>query len=54
VTGGEKADTQQTNPAQVRLGNGKIRPVPVPAAWADLLAAGPELSSGNAQQAQGS
>lgn len=56
VTGGEKADSQQqqTNTAQVRLGYGKIRPVPVPAAWADLLAAGPELSSGNAQQAQGS
>ncbi|MGW6907654.1 type VII secretion protein EccB [Streptomyces sp. NPDC054940] len=56
VTGGEKADSQQqqTNTAQVRLGYGKIRAVPVPAAWADLLAAGPELSSGNAQQAQGS
>ncbi|AZQ37784.1 type VII secretion protein EccB [Streptomyces cyaneochromogenes] len=55
VTGGEKSDgQQQTNTAQVRLGYGKIRPVPVPATWADLLAAGPELSSGNAQQAQGS
>ncbi|WP_053850320.1 type VII secretion protein EccB [Streptomyces sp. NRRL B-24085] len=54
VTGGEKADTQQTNTAQVRLGYGKIKPVPVPAEWADLLAAGPELSSGNAEQAQGS
>ncbi|WP_345017646.1 type VII secretion protein EccB [Streptomyces shaanxiensis] len=55
VTGGEKADgQQQTNTAQVRLGYGKIRPVSVPAAWADLLAAGPELSSGNAEQAQGS
>ncbi|MEU0944686.1 type VII secretion protein EccB [Streptomyces canus] len=54
VTGGEKADTQQTNTAQVRLGYGKIKPVAVPAAWADLLAAGPELSSGNAEQAQGS
>ncbi|MEU6353465.1 type VII secretion protein EccB [Streptomyces sp. NPDC047072] len=57
VTGGEKADTdgqQQTNSSQVRLGYGKIRPVSVPAAWADLLAAGPELSSGNAEQAQGS
>ncbi|MFI6013070.1 type VII secretion protein EccB [Streptomyces sp. NPDC051243] len=54
VTGGEKADAQQTNTAQVRLGYGKIRAVPVPAAWADLLAAGPELSSGNAEQAQGS
>jgi type VII secretion protein EccB len=55
VTGGEKADgQQQTNTAQVRLGYDKIRPVSVPAAWADLLAAGPELSSGNAQQAQGS
>ncbi|GGZ39419.1 type VII secretion protein EccB [Streptomyces poonensis] len=54
VTGGEKADAQQTNTAQVRLGYGKIRPVSVSAAWADLLAAGPELSSGNAQQAQGS
>jgi hypothetical protein len=54
VTGGEKAETQQTNTAQVRLGYGKIKPVAVPAAWADLLAAGPELSSGNAEQAQGS
>ncbi|NEB06180.1 type VII secretion protein EccB [Streptomyces sp. SID13726] len=57
VTGGEKADSQQqqtTNTAQVRLGYGKIKPVSVPAAWADLLAAGPELSSGNAEQAQGS
>ncbi|MDQ0764290.1 type VII secretion protein EccB [Streptomyces canus] len=57
VTGGEKADNntqQQTNTAQVRLGYGKIKPVAVPAAWADLLAAGPELSSGNAEQAQGS
>ncbi|MDH6439637.1 type VII secretion protein EccB [Streptomyces sp. SAI-144] len=54
VTGGEKADTQETNTAQVRLGYGKIKPVAVPAAWADLLAAGPELSSGNAEQAQGS
>ncbi|WP_031484927.1 type VII secretion protein EccB [Streptomyces bicolor] len=54
VTGGEKADGQQTNTAQVRLGYGKIRAVPVRAAWADLLAAGPELSSGNAEQAQGS
>lgn len=57
VTGGEKVDNntqQQTNTAQVRLGYGKIKPVAVPAAWADLLAAGPELSSGNAEQAQGS
>ncbi len=54
VTGGEKADAQQTNTAQVRLGYGKIKAVSVPAAWSDLLAAGPELSSGNAQQAQGS
>ncbi|KUM82727.1 type VII secretion protein EccB [Streptomyces pseudovenezuelae] len=55
VTGGEKVEGQQnTNTAQVRLGYGKIKPVPVPAAWADLLAAGPELSSGNAEQAQGS
>jgi hypothetical protein len=57
VTGGEKSDdTQQTttNTSQVRLGYGKIRAVSVPAAWADLLAAGPELSSGNAEQAQGS
>jgi ESX secretion system ATPase EccB len=56
VTGGEKADnqTQQTNTSQVRLGYGKIRAASVPATWADLLAAGPELSSGNAEQAQGS
>lgn len=54
VTGGEKADAQQTNTAQVRLGYGKIRPVAVRSEWADLLAAGPELSSGNAEQAQGS
>ncbi|WP_320773320.1 type VII secretion protein EccB [Streptomyces sp. CRN 30] len=54
VTGGEDAEGEQTNTAQVRLGYDKIRPVSVPAAWADLLAAGPELSSGNAQQAQGS
>ncbi|MBA2944895.1 type VII secretion protein EccB [Streptomyces himalayensis] len=54
VTGGEKADGQQTNSAQVRLGYDKIRPVTVPESWADLLAAGPELSSGNAEQAQGS
>jgi type VII secretion protein EccB len=55
VTGGEKADTQQnTNTSQIRLGYGKIRAESVPAKWADLLAAGPELSSGNAEQAQGS
>ncbi|MFJ9151539.1 type VII secretion protein EccB [Streptomyces sp. NPDC102270] len=57
VTGGEKADNQsqqQTNTSQVRLGYGKIRAASVPATWADLLAAGPELSSGNAEQAQGS
>ncbi|WP_309051438.1 type VII secretion protein EccB [Streptomyces sp.] len=54
VTGGEKAEGEKTNTAQVRLGYDKITPVSVPAAWADLLAAGPELSSGNAQQAQGS
>ncbi|MEW2564585.1 type VII secretion protein EccB [Streptomyces griseorubiginosus] len=57
VTGGEKADgngAQQTNTSQVRLGYGKIRAAVVPATWADLLAAGPELSSGNAEQAQGS
>jgi len=57
VTGGEKADDSgqtTTNTSQVRLGYGKIRAASVPATWADMLAAGPELSSGNAEQAQGS
>lgn len=54
VTGGQKEDGEQTNTAQVRLGYGKISPVSVPEEWASLLAAGPELSSGNAEQAQGS
>lgn len=53
VTGAAKGEEQQ-NTAQIRLGYDKVRPVPVPAVWADLLAAGPELSSGNAEQAQGS
>lgn len=53
VTGAAKGEQQQ-NTAQTRLGYDKALPVPVPAAWADLLAAGPELSSGNAEQAQGS
>lgn len=55
VTGGDKnADGEQTNTNQARLGYDKTRPVSVPAAWADLLPVGPELTSGNAEQAQGS
>ncbi|MFJ6699322.1 type VII secretion protein EccB [Streptomyces sp. NPDC091272] len=36
------------------LGYGEKRPAPVPAAWADLLPKGPRLSTGAAQQPQGS
>ncbi|WP_433545394.1 type VII secretion protein EccB [Streptomyces sp. CA-294286] len=36
------------------LGYGEKRPVPVPAAWSELLPTGPRLSTGAAQQPQGS
>ncbi|GHH52405.1 type VII secretion protein EccB [Streptomyces candidus] len=36
------------------LGYGEKRPVPIPAAWSELLPTGPRLSTGAAQQPQGS
>lgn len=40
--------------AQIRLGYGKVTPVPVPIAWSEFLARGPRLDTNSARRPQGS
>lgn len=55
---GKKKDEEQTreegNRAQIALGFGDAKPVPVPAVWSQFLPTGPRLSTGAALQPQGS
>ncbi|MGW1980360.1 type VII secretion protein EccB [Streptomyces sp. NPDC001889] len=50
----KEARQQEARLAQVRLGFKDIEPVPVPAAWSSFLPTGPRLSTGSANQPQGS
>jgi len=47
----EQSESQN---AQRRLGYEKVKPAPIPAEWAAFLPTGPRLSTGDAQQPQGS
>ncbi|CAM5546916.1 Type VII secretion protein EccB OS=Streptomyces antimycoticus OX=68175 GN=SANT12839_067860 PE=3 SV=1 [Streptomyces antimycoticus] len=42
------------NKAQVRLGYGDVKPVPVPLNWSQFLPVGPRLDTNSARQPQGS
>ncbi|GAB3950911.1 type VII secretion protein EccB [Streptomyces sparsus] len=44
----------EANKAQMRLGYAEVKPVPVPANWAQFLPKGPRLDTVSAQQPQGS
>ncbi|MER6915451.1 type VII secretion protein EccB [Streptomyces sp. NPDC000594] len=49
-----RADLQEVQIAQNRLGYKGVDPHPVPAAWSTFLPTGPRLSTGSASQPQGS
>ncbi|GLF99069.1 type VII secretion protein EccB [Streptomyces yaizuensis] len=49
-----RADEQEVQKAQNRLGYKSVEPRPVPAAWSAFLPTGPRLSTGSANQPQGS
>ncbi|WP_031508372.1 type VII secretion protein EccB [Streptomyces megasporus] len=57
-TDGKKKDpreaVQEGNQAQIMLGYGEVRPVPVPLTWSSFLPTGPRLSTSAARQPQGS
>ncbi|MEU7317679.1 type VII secretion protein EccB [Streptomyces sp. NPDC007083] len=50
----QKKQQAESQNAQRRLGYEKVKPAPVPAEWAAFLPMGPRLSTGDAQQPQGS
>ncbi|MFJ6436533.1 type VII secretion protein EccB [Streptomyces sp. NPDC091416] len=56
-TGGAREgqdERPEPSQAQIRLGYGKVTPVPVPVAWSEFLARGPRLDTNSARRPQGS